>query len=99
MALAPFEYNASGVVSVFYQDSGMGAALGNTPASRGGGARMPDKLKPRRVSLRYGSAPYTYKHPVVGLPATLDGLVVGSTVNAGVVVGKDWGYDNSKPVI
>ena len=95
MAKAYYEYSESGAVYAFLQDDTIGAGMGNTPASPTT-PRLPQRLRPRKVSIRYGSSPYTYKHYVVGLPAQLDALTFGSTVGGGIVVGKDYGYSNAQ---
>lgn len=76
------------------QESTVQVALGNTLATAGT-PRLPRKIKPRKVGVRFGgSSPYTYGHYVVSDEATLAGLTIGSAITglppgAGTVAGAD----------
>jgi len=93
MAKAFYEYVAKSGTFSFLQDTAVGAAMGNTGATVGT-ARLPDKLTPRRISLRYGSGPYTYKHHIYGPDDDFAAFNFGDTVGGGTVVGFDYGNDN-----
>lgn len=92
MAKAFYEYeDDNGAIHSFLQDTGVAGAVGNTPASANT-PRMPDKLKPRRVSIALGAGRYT--HPVVSLQSTYRGIVPGAALLGGVVCGKDGEVNN-----
>lgn len=92
MAKAFYEYaDDNGAIHSFLQDTAVAAALGNTPAAANT-PRLPDKLKPRRVSIVL--APGKYTRPVVSLPATYQGLVPGAALLGGVICGKDGEVNN-----
>lgn len=95
MAKAFYQYTDAGQTYAFLQDTAIGAGVGNTAAAVGT-PRLPQRLRPRKVSLRYGAGPYTYKRHIVGTPAALDALTFGAAIGGGVVVGHDWGNDNSQ---
>jgi hypothetical protein len=95
VAKAFYEYVEGANTYSFLQDTTIGAAMGNTGATVGT-PRLPHKLKPRKVSIRYGSGPYSYRHHVVGTVALLEALTFGASIGGGTVVGHDWGSDNSQ---
>ncbi len=90
MAKAFFQYQTNGVTFAFLQDTVTAAALGNTPAIVNT-ARLPQKLKPRRLAIRM--APGVYKHLVCETDV-YGGHVMGDTVLGGVVVGFDGEVNN-----
>jgi hypothetical protein len=95
MPKAFYEYdNDDGsAIYAFEQDTVLAAAVGNTPAAVGT-SRLPDKLKPRRISLRTGP-PFVYKHPIVGAPAW-GGMTLGTVTAFGTVVGQDGEVNNAQ---
>jgi hypothetical protein len=95
MAKSFYEYTEGANTYAFLQDDAIAAGMGNTGATVGT-SRMPDKLIPRKVSIRYGTGPYSYKRHTVGTVALLEALTLGASIGGGIVVGHDWGKDNSQ---
>ncbi len=85
--------DAGDEVYSFLQDTAIAAALGQVPATVGT-PRLPDKFKPRRVSVKIGVG--VYKRPVVGNVGLLAGLTLGTAILGGTVVGQDGEVNNGQ---